>query len=161
MSTIQALQAREILDSRGMPTVEVDVTLSDGAMGRASIPSGKSTGSREACELRDGDPTRFGGAGVLQAVRNVMEVIAPKLLGVDAADQSALDQLLIELDGTENKTKLGANAILGCSIAVARAAAQSLKISLVQHLSTLYGQGQPQFPVPMMNVINGGKHADS
>ncbi len=161
MSQIQIIQAREILDSRGLPTVEVDFTLSDGAMGRAAVPSGKSTGSREAFELRDGDVARFGGSGVLQAVRNVMEVIAPKLIGMDPADQEAVDNRLIELDGTENKKKLGANAILGCSIASARAAAQSLKIPLVQHLSTLYGQGQPQFPVPMMNVINGGKHADS
>ncbi len=161
MSTIQAVHAREILDSRGLPTVEVDITLSDGVSSRAAVPSGKSTGSREACELRDGESSRFGGAGVLRAVHNVTDIIAPIIIGTDPTDQSAFDLRLIELDGTENKEKLGANAILGCSIAVARAVAKAQKVSLVEHLANLYGQGEMQFPVPMMNVINGGKHADS
>lgn len=161
MTQIQSLQAREILDSRGLPTLEVDIRLVDGSFGRASVPSGKSTGRREAFELRDGDSSRFAGAGVLHAVRNVMEIIQPALRGFDAADQMALDCRLTELDGTDNKQKLGANAILACSIAATRAVAQSRDLPLVQHLADLYGQGKLEFPIPMMNVINGGKHADS
>lgn len=161
MTQIQSLQAREILDSRGLPTLEVDVRLLDGALGRASVPSGKSTGSREAFELRDGDSSRFAGAGVLRAVRNVKDIIQPALRGIDAADQMALDSRLIELDGTDNKQKLGANAMLACSIAATRAVAKSRDLPLAQHLADLYGQGKLEFPVPMMNVINGGKHADS
>lgn len=161
MSIIQEVHAREILDSRGLPTVEVDITLSGGVVARASVPSGKSTGSREAFELRDGESSRFGGAGVQHAVHHVTDIIAPEIMGIDPSDQQAFDERLIELDGTDNKQKLGANAILGCSIAVARAVAKAQKISLVEHLAMLYGQGSMQFPVPMMNVINGGKHADS
>ncbi len=161
MTQIQSLQAREILDSRGLPTLEVDVRLANGACGRASVPSGKSTGSREAFELRDGDSSRFAGAGVLRAIRNVGDIIAPALWGLDAENQVMLDSRLIELDGTDNKQRLGANAMLACSIATTRAAAQARDLPLARHLADLYGRGALEFPIPMMNVINGGKHADS
>ena len=156
MFSIKSVRAREILDSRGNPTVEVDVTLQDGSFGRAGVPSGASTGSREAVELRDGDEHRFGGKGVLRAVRNVNEVIAPALRGIDLPDQKGLDDLLIKLDGTPNKQKLGANAVLGVSMAVARAAAASQKIPLRTYL----GPGGV-LPVPMFNILNGGAHADN
>jgi enolase len=156
MFSIKLVRAREILDSRGNPTVEVDVTLQDGSFGRAGVPSGASTGSREAVEFRDGDGHRFGGKGVLRAVRNVNEVLAPVLRGVDLPDQKGLDELLIKLDGTPNKEKLGANALLGVSMAVARAAAASQKIPLRTYL----GPGGV-LPVPMFNILNGGAHADN
>jgi enolase len=156
--SIQSVHAREILDSRGNPTVEVEVILADGATGRAAVPSGASTGAYEAVELRDGDKNRFLGRGVLQAVRNVNEKIAPKLLGHDALEQVAIDRLLLELDGTTNKGKLGANAILGVSLAVAHAAATSVELPLYRYIG---GTNARYLPVPMMNVINGGKHADN
>jgi enolase len=156
--TITSIRAREILDSRGNPTIEVDVTLSDGSFGRAAVPSGASTGSREAVELRDGDKRRFGGKGVLTAIANVEKKIAPTLTGAHARDQKAIDRRLIELDGTETKSKLGANAILGVSLAVARAAAASVPEALYHWL----GHGaEPLLPVPMFNVLNGGAHADN
>jgi enolase len=158
MLTIAALRAREILDSRGNPTVEVDCVTSAGALGRAAVPSGASTGEHEALELRDGDKARYLGKGVLKAVRAVHETIAPRLLGRDAFDQLGTDQLLIELDGTPNKGKLGANALLGVSLAVAKAAAASLDLPLYRHLGGVHAR---TLPVPMMNVINGGKHADN
>jgi enolase len=157
MTIIEEITAREILDSRGNPTVEVDVLLADGSLGRAAVPSGASTGSHEAVELRDEDPTRFGGKGVLSACRNV-EDIAVELEGMDALDQRAIDGLMSELDGTDDKGKLGANAILGVSLAVAQAAAVSVGLPLYRYL------GGPQghvLPVPMMNVLNGGAHADN
>ena len=157
MSNISQVKAREILDSRGNPTVEVDVLLSDGSFGRASVPSGVSTGTYEARELRDGDPRRFDGQGVLRAIKNIQQFIASVIVGHSALDQEGLDDLLIELDGTPNKSKLGGNAILGVSIAVARAAAKSKKIPLYKHL---YQDGVPTLPVPMLNVINGGQHAN-
>jgi enolase len=156
--SIQSLQAREILDSRGNPTVEVEVVLADGSVGRAAVPSGASTGAHEALELRDGDTSRYLGRGVLKAVRNVEETIAPKLIGHDAMEQVALDQFLLELDGTPNKGKLGANAILGVSLAVAQAAAASVGLPLYRYLG---GTNARYLPVPMMNVLNGGKHADN
>ncbi len=158
MAIIDEIRAREILDSRGNPTVEVDVVLADGSLGRAAVPSGASTGSHEAVELRDGDAARFGGRGVLRAVAFVEDVIAPELEGVEALRQREIDRLLIELDGTANKAKLGANAILGVSLATAKAAAASLGLPLYRYL------GGPQgnvLPVPQMNVINGGVHADN
>jgi enolase len=155
-STIDAIWAREILDSRGNPTVEVDVYLEDGSFGRAAVPSGASTGAFEAVELRDGDTTRYGGKGVLNAVENVNETIAPELEGYDAGDQRAIDLRMIELDGTENKGNLGANAILGVSLAVARAAAESAGMPLYKYLG---GPGAHILPVPMLNILNGGKHA--
>ena len=158
MATIASLVAREILDSRGNPTLEVDCRLADGTLGRAAVPSGASTGEHEAVELRDGDPTRYGGKGELQAVRNVAGTIAPRLKGLDARDQKAVDALLIELDGTPNKGRLGANATLGVSLAVARAAANALGLPLYRHLG---GAEAHTLPVPMMNVLNGGKHADN
>jgi len=158
VSLIEAIVAREILDSRGNPTVEVDVYLVDGAMGRAAVPSGASTGAFEAVELRDGDKSRYLGKGVQQAVRNVNEVIAPELIGMDASEQAAIDGRMIELDGTENKSKLGANAILGVSLAVAKAMAASLDIPLYRYVGGLAGR---QLPVPLMNILNGGKHADN
>ena len=158
MMTIAALRAREILDSRGNPTVEVDCRLENGALGRAAVPSGASTGEHEAVELRDGDAARYGGKGVEKAVRNVHETIAPRLLGHDAFDQEAVDRLLIELDGTRNKSRLGANATLGVSMAVARAAAAALDVPLYRHLGGVHAR---TLPVPMMNVVNGGKHADN
>lgn len=158
MSFIADVYAREILDSRGNPTVEVDVTLEDGSMGRAAVPSGASTGAFEAVELRDGDKQRYLGKGVQQAVENVNALIAPELEGMNAFDQPALDRALIELDGTENKEKLGANAILGVSLAVAKAAAESVGLPLYQYLG---GVNAKELPVPMMNILNGGKHADN
>jgi len=158
VSLIEAIVAREILDSRGNPTVEVDVYLVDGAMGRAAVPSGASTGAFEAVELRDGDKSRYLGKGVQQAVRNVNEVIAPELIGMDASEQAAIDGRMIELDGTENKSKLGANAILGVSLAVAKARAASLDIPLYRYVG---GLASRQLPVPLMNILNGGKHADN
>ena len=158
MSTIAKVGAREILDSRGHPTVEVEATLSDGVRGRASVPSGASTGASEALELRDGDPARFGGRGVLKAVANVNRQIAPEILGLSAPDQAALDRLLVDLDGTPNKSRLGANPILGVSMAVARAAARSEGKPLYDYLS----RGNPlTLPVPMFNIINGGRHAEN
>ncbi len=157
MSTaIELIEAREILDSRGNPTIEVDVILEDGAMGRAAVPSGASTGANEAVELRDGDKARFGGKGVLKAVNNVSEVIAPALLGSDAADQPGIDDALISLDGTPNKGRLGANAILGVSLACADAAATSFGLPLYRYLG---GAGARILPVPFFNILNGGKHA--
>jgi enolase len=157
-TTIEEVIAREILDSRGNPTVEVDVYLSGGARGRAAVPSGASTGTNEALELRDGDAERYGGKGVLNAVENVNERIAPELIDMDATDQVAIDKLLCELDGTPNKSKLGANAILGVSLAVAKAAAEGVGLPLFQYLGGAFAH---TLPVPMMNILNGGKHADS
>ncbi|HLW70803.1 MAG TPA: phosphopyruvate hydratase [Candidatus Binataceae bacterium] len=154
---IETIRAREIIDSRGNPTIEVDVRLRGGALGRAAVPSGASTGLHEALELRDGDKSRYLGKGVLRAVTNVNDVIAPKLRGTDAANQAGLDSILIALDGTENKSKLGANAMLGVSLAAAHATANANGVALFRQLD-------PQahlMPVPMMNVINGGRHADS
>ena len=158
MTTIMEVFAREILDSRGNPTVEVDVVLEDGSLGRAAVPSGASTGTREAVELRDHDPGRFLGKGVSKAVENVNEVIAAEVVGLEATDQVGLDKLLVELDGTPTRGKLGANAILGVSMAAARAAAQSVGLPLYRYLG---GVGARQMPVPMMNILNGGKHADN
>ena len=159
MSTaITNVQARQILDSRGNPTVEVDVYLEDGTLGRASVPSGASTGANEAVELRDGDKKVYGGKGVLKAVENVNEKIAPELIDLDATEQVAIDELMIHLDGTDNKGKLGANAILGVSLAVAKAAAKSVGLPLYRYIG---GAAARQLPVPMMNIMNGGKHADS
>jgi len=158
MMTIAALQAREILDSRGNPTLEVDCRLAGGALGRAAVPSGASTGEHEAVELRDGDKARYGGKGVQKAVRNVVETIAPRVLGMDAYDQTRLDQTLIGLDGTPNKARLGANAVLGVSLAAAKAAAVALEVPLYRHLGGAHAR---TLPVPLMNVLNGGKHADN
>ncbi len=158
MSEIMDVFAREIIDSRGNPTVEVEVTLGDGTSGRAAVPSGASTGENEAIELRDGDKKRFLGKGVLKAVKNVNEVIAPKLLGFDALDQTGIDKLMIELDGTETKAKLGANAILGVSLANAHAAAAILGVPLFRYIG---GTNAKVLPVPMMNVMNGGAHSDA
>ncbi|MGV8932875.1 MAG: phosphopyruvate hydratase [Luteimonas sp.] len=163
MTTIAKIHAREILDSRGNPTLEAEVTLADGSFGRAMVPSGASTGSREAVELRDGDKTRYGGKGVLKAVANVNGVIAQALQGLDGDDQGALDKRLIDLDGTENKGRLGANALLGVSLANAHAVAASKKIPLWKLLadSSAGGSRAPVLPLPMMNIINGGAHADN
>lgn len=158
MSVIEAVYAREVLDSRGNPTVEVEVVLESGSVGRAIVPSGASTGAFEAVELRDGDKGRYIGKGVEKAVANVNEIIAPELEGMDAFDQPAIDALMIELDGTHNKGKLGANAILGVSMAVARAAAEELGLPLFQYIG---GVNAKQLPVPMMNILNGGEHADN
>jgi enolase len=155
-STIANVTAREILDSRGNPTVEVDVVTEDGSVGRAAVPSGASTGAHEAVELRDGDRARYGGKGVLSAVRNVREAIAPALLGMDAADQRGIDGALLELDGTPNKGALGANAILGVSLACAHAAAASADLPLYRYLG---GSDARTLPVPMFNILNGGRHA--
>ncbi len=155
---IQKIHAREILDSRGNPTVEVDVTLENGVMGRAAVPSGASTGENEALELRDGDKNRYLGKGTLKAVKNVNEVIAPALLGDDVYAQRALDQKMIDLDGTPTKSRLGANAILGVSLAVAQAAARSLGLPLYRYIG---GANAHVLPVPMMNIINGGAHSDA
>jgi len=157
-TTIMNVHGREVLDSRGNPTVEVEVILSSGVTGRAIVPSGASTGQFEAVELRDGDKSRYLGKGVLTAVRNVNEVIAEAVIGLDATDQVELDQTMIRLDGTPNKGKLGANAILGVSLAAARAAANALGIPLYRHVGGLAAR---TLPVPMMNIINGGKHADN
>lgn len=158
MSIIVDVFAREVLDSRGNPTVEVEVILEDGTMGRAIVPSGASTGAHEAVELRDGDAARYGGKGVLQAVDNVNEIIAPELIGMDVTHQVDIDALMIDLDGTPNKSKLGANAILGVSLASARAAAEYLALPLYQYIG---GVNAKEIPVPMMNILNGGKHADN
>ena len=155
---IEEVHAREILDSRGNPTVEVEVTLESGDMGRASVPSGASTGENEALELRDGDKNRYGGKGVLKAVKNVNEVIAPEIEGMDAFDQRAIDMAMIKLDGTPTKSKLGANAVLGVSLAVARAAANYFGVPLYRYIG---GTNAHVLPVPMMNIINGGAHSDA
>ena len=152
------VQGREILDSRGNPTIEVEVTLDSGFKGVAAVPSGASTGENEAIELRDKDPKRYGGKGVLKAVRNVNEIIAPAIIGMDALQQRDIDQLMIQLDGTKNKAKLGANAILGVSLAVAKAAAEELEIPLYRYIG---GTNAYVLPVPMMNIINGGAHSDA
>ena len=156
MTLIDAVDAREILDSRGNPTVEVDVVLVDGSVGRAAVPSGASTGAHEAVELRDGDASRYGGKGVLTAVRNVTDRIGPELVGLDATDQAGIDSLLIELDGSPNKGELGANALLGVSLATAHAAAAAYDLPLYRYLG---GVGARVLPVPMFNILNGGKHA--
>ncbi|HTO92381.1 MAG TPA: phosphopyruvate hydratase [Candidatus Sulfotelmatobacter sp.] len=158
MMSIAELKAREILDSRGNPTLEVECRLSGGAFGRAAVPSGASTGEHEALELRDGDGRRYGGKGVLKAARNVTESLAPRLLGRDALDQLGVDRTMIELDGTPTKSRLGANAILGVSLAVAKAAAAALELPLYRYLG---GVDAATLPVPLMNVLNGGKHADN
>jgi enolase len=155
---IEDIQAREILDSRGNPTVEVDVYLSGGASGRAAVPSGASTGSREALEMRDGDASRYGGKGVLQAVANINDDIADELVDLDATAQADIDTIMLEMDGTENKSKLGANAILGVSLATARAASNALDVPLYRYLG---GVRANTLPVPLMNIINGGSHADN
>jgi enolase len=158
VASIDVVIAREILDSRGNPTVEVEVALEDGSTGRAAVPSGASTGAFEACELRDGDKSRYLGKGVLKAVANVEDEIAPAILGFDASEQRLIDQTMIDLDGTANKERLGANAILGVSLAVAKAAAESAGLPLFRYLG---GPNAYLLPVPMMNIINGGSHADS
>lgn len=158
MALIEAVYAREILDSRGNPTLEVDVLLDDGTKGRAAVPSGASTGIHEAVELRDGDKARYMGKGVNKAIDNVNDIIADALIGLDPVRQVEIDEMLIRLDGTENKGKLGANAILGVSMAVAKAAAESLDMSLYQYLG---GINAKEMPVPMMNILNGGAHADN
>ncbi len=157
-TTIVHVEAREILDSRGFPTLEASVVLEDEVYGEAAVPSGASTGEHEAVELRDGDPKRYGGKGVLNAVENINGEIADAVIGFDATDQEAVDQLMIELDGTENKARLGANAILGVSLATAKAAAKSCNLPLFRYLG---GPKAHVLPVPMMNIINGGKHADN
>ena len=158
MYEIVNVYAREVLDSRGNPTIEVEVTLDCGVMGRAIVPSGASTGENEALELRDGDKTRFLGKGVLKAVKNVNEVIAPAVVGMDADNQTLIDKVLLELDGTPFKSHLGANAMLGVSLACARAAAEAHELPLYQYLG---GPNAKVLPTPMMNVVNGGAHADS
>ena len=167
MNTTQSLLvtevlAREILDSRGFPTLEAEVTLAGGAVGRAAVPSGASTGKREALELRDGDPDRFRGKGVLTAVKHVNQEIAQSLMGQDAADQKRLDERMMRLDGTPNKERLGANAILAASLASAKAAAQGLGVALYEHIGRLHSNPDPsRLPVPQMNILNGGAHADN
>ncbi|NTU43245.1 MAG: phosphopyruvate hydratase, partial [Nitrospirales bacterium] len=158
MSEIIDVFAREVIDSRGNPTVEVDVFLAPGSAGTAIVPSGASTGSREALELRDGDKSRFLGKGVLKAVGNVMEEIGPRLRGMDAEDQTLIDNAMIELDGTENKERLGANALLGVSMAVCQAAANDLGLPLYKYIG---GCNAKELPVPLMNIMNGGAHADN
>src|SRR5438132_929237 len=158
MSAIYDIHAREILDSRGNPTVEVDVSLDDGAVGRAAVPSGASTGEHEALELRDGDKARYLGKGVTKAVRNVTQRILPALKGLDALDQLTVDRVMLKLDGTETKSKLGANAILAVSLATAKAAAEAIGIPLFKYLG---GPNAKVLPVPMANVINGGAHSDA
>ncbi len=158
MSTMFDVHAREILDSRGNPTVEAEVTLASGAFGRAAVPSGASTGTFEAVELRDGDKNRYLGKGVTKAVENVNEIIAPEIIGLDALDQAKIDKVLIDLDGTHNKGKLGANAILGVSLAIAKAAAEYAGLPLYRYIG---GANACELPVPLMNILNGGKHADS
>jgi enolase len=158
MTTIEQIQAREILDSRGFPTVEVEIQLSGGVRGRAAVPSGKSTGEREALELRDGDPNRYHGKGVLKAIENIHDKIAPEILGLDAADQVALDRILCETDGTPTKSNLGANAILAVSMAAARGAAETIGMPLYRYIG---GVRARTLPVPLMNVLNGGQHADN
>src|SRR5688572_8062704 len=158
MSTIAEIQAREILDSRGNPTVEVDILLADGSVGRAAVPSGASTGEHEALELRDGDTKRYLGKGVQKAVKNVVDKILPALRGLESKDQLAIDRTMLDLDGTETKSKLGANAILAVSLANAKASAISLNVPLFQYLG---GPNAKVLPVPMANVINGGAHSDA
>ena len=158
MPEIIDIFGRELLDSRGNPTLEVEVFLADGSKGKAIVPSGASTGAHEACELRDGDKKRYLGKGVLKAVRNVNEIIAPEIIGYYATEQTLIDKMMIDLDGTPNKTKLGANAILGVSMALSRAAAESRGMALYQYLG---GVNAKKIPVPMMNIINGGSHADN
>lgn len=158
VSTITRIMAREILDSRGNPTVEVDVITESGAWGRAAVPSGASTGVHEALELRDGDPGRYGGKGVLKAVANVNDLIAPEIIGMDALDQRAVDATMLSLDGTENKSRLGSNAVLGISLAVAKAAAAYVGLPLYKYIG---GSNAFTLPVPWMNILNGGKHADN
>src|SRR3954451_7045811 len=158
MSAISEIRAREIIDSRGNPTVEVDVILDSGAIGRAAVPSGASTGEHEALELRDGDKARYAGKGISKAVRNVSEKILPALAGIDAADQLTVDRTMLDLDGTETKSKLGANAILAVSLANAKAAAEELGLPLFKYLG---GPNAKVLPVPMANVINGGAHSDA
>src|SRR5881275_802835 len=157
---IENVHAREILDSRGNPTIEVDVELADGAVGRAAVPSGASTGEREALELRDGDKLRYGGKGVRKAVGNVNRTIAKAVCNREL-DQRALDQAMIALDGTSTKSELGANAMLGVSMAAVRAEAAAKRIPLYRHLGALYGNDRFTLPVPMMNILNGGAHADT
>ena len=162
MASIKNIKAREVLDSRGNPTIEADVELDNGVMGSACAPSGASTGSREALELRDKDPARYLGKGVLKAVQNVNTEIRQALIGQDAADQKALDTVMLELDGTENKAKFGANAILSVSLAAAKAAAIDAGLPLYAHIARLNGStGNYSLPVPMMNIVNGGEHADN
>ncbi len=162
MSEITEIKAREVLDSRGNPTVEADVRLSSGAFGTACAPSGASTGSREALELRDKDPDRYLGKGVLTAVHNVNTSIRDALMGKSATDQESLDQIMLDLDGTDNKSKLGANAILAVSLAAAKAAAVETAVPLYQHIARINGSGDKfSLPVPMMNIVNGGEHADN
>ena len=158
MTVIRDILAREIIDSRGNPTVEADVVLDGGIVGRAAVPSGASTGRREALELRDGEPERFHGRGVRRAVANVGERIRPALAGMDAADQGRIDAAMRDLDGTDNKANLGANAILAVSLACAKAAARAVGLPLYRHLG---GDGPFRMPVPMMNIVNGGAHADN
>ncbi|HOW38845.1 MAG TPA: phosphopyruvate hydratase, partial [Bacillota bacterium] len=158
MPNITSIHAREVLDSRGNPTVEVEIYTESGAFGRAIVPSGASTGEHEAIELRDGDKARYLGKGVLKAVRNVNEIIAPALIGYDVTMQTYLDKMMIELDGTPNKSKLGANAILGVSLAIARAASDFVGLPLYAYLG---GVNAKLLPTPMMNIINGGSHADN
>ncbi|HYO28681.1 MAG TPA: phosphopyruvate hydratase, partial [Azonexus sp.] len=158
MSSIVDIVAREILDSRGNPTIEADVLLESGVMGRAAVPSGASTGSREAIELRDGDASRFLGKGVMQAVENVNTEISEAIIGLDAQEQAFIDQTMIDLDGTDNKSRLGANAILAVSMAVAKAAAEESGLPLYRYFG---GMSPMQMPVPMMNIINGGEHANN
>jgi enolase len=158
MSYISEIFARQILDSRGNPTVEVDVLTDEGALGRAAVPSGASTGAHEAVELRDGDKKKFGGKGVLKAVKNVNEAIAPKLLGYDVADQTGIDEMMIQLDGTPNKGNFGANAILAVSMAAAKAAAEEAGLPLFRYIG---GTNAKTLPIPMMNILNGGAHADN
>ncbi len=161
MSKIKSVYAREVIDSRGNPTVEVEVTTESGSFGRAIVPSGASTGEREAMELRDNDPKRYLGKGVIQAVNNVNKLIGPKVVGLDVTAQKHIDTIMLELDGTDFKTNLGANALLAVSLAVAKAAAVDEKLPLYQYLARLYGTQAKVLPAPMMNVINGGAHADS
>ena len=158
MATIEGIVAREILDSRGNPTVEVEIGLDDGTIARAAVPSGASTGAFEAVELRDGDPKRYGGKGVQTAVANIADRIVAELVGYEASEQRAIDQRMLDLDGTPDKSSLGANAILGVSLAVARAAARSAELPLFRYLG---GPNAHLLPVPMMNILNGGAHADS
>ncbi|MES2729617.1 MAG: phosphopyruvate hydratase [Pseudomonadota bacterium] len=158
MTIILDVFAREILDSRGNPTIEVDVTLESGARGRAAVPSGASTGAHEAVELRDGDQKRYGGKGVLKAVENVNSVLHEAIVGMDAADQLTVDQILLEMDASDNKGKLGANAILGVSLATAKAAAEELGLPLYRHIGGVFSR---ELPIPLMNIMNGGKHADN
>ena len=161
MSKIKSVYAREVIDSRGNPTVEVEVTTESGSFGRAIVPSGASTGEREAMELRDNDAKRYLGKGVIQAVNNVNKLIGPKVIGLDVTAQKHIDTIMLELDGTDFKTNLGANALLAVSLAVAKAAAVDEKLPLYHYLARLYGTQAKVLPAPMMNVINGGAHADS